>query len=293
MYESGKFCTSEMAEKLEVSIPTVYNHLRRMGLKTTTLPRRHRAAVKFEFSNSEKRQIIELAREGHKVVQIAVKIKRTLGPTRRIFRELGLTTTVFKALRAGERFGALTVIKAARSVKTYKGHFESRSHVACDCGKAKIVFNYVLRIGNTTSCGCRIHLKNPDRDWVRRRCDLENGARVRGLEMDLTMGQLKYLSALPCAYCSSPAMNKMKGRRGGRSTGETVLSYTGIDRVDSCKGYVCGNVIPCCHFCNRAKSNLSVETFSEWLAKLGSARTAQEIRELCSSIGSQLRCIGD
>jgi len=68
MYESGKFSTSEMAEKLEASIPTVYNHLRRMGLKTTVLPRRHRAAVKFEFSNSEKRQIIELAREGHKVV---------------------------------------------------------------------------------------------------------------------------------------------------------------------------------------------------------------------------------
>jgi transposase len=289
MYKSGTLSTSEMADKLEVSIPTVYNHLRRLGLKTTSLPRRYRAAIKFEFSATEKRRIVQLAREGHKVSQIALQIKRTTGPTRRVFRELGLTSSVAKPLTAGQRFGALTVLGAARPQLTYKGHHESRSLVICDCGKKKTLFNYLLRTRNSTSCGCRIQQRKPEAVWIRLRCQIESGARVRGLEMSLTIEQLKYLCSLPCSYCKSPAMNKMKGRRGGRSTAETVQHYSGVDRVDSTKGYIPGNVIPCCRICNRAKSNLDLEQFIEWLVNFGSALTAADIQRVCAEVENKLR----
>jgi transposase len=291
MYESGKLATSEMADQLEVSVPTVYNHLRRLGLSTATLPRRYRAAVKSEFSEKEKQRIVQLAQEGVKLAEMAVQIKRTSGPTRRIFRELGLTTTVNKPLRSGERFAALTVVDTAPSQKTYKGHYESRSHVVCDCGNTLTVFNSTLRAKNTSSCGCRINRKNPDAVWVRIRCQIESGARLRGLDMNLTNAQLKYVCALPCAYCDSPAMNKLKGRKAGRSTTETIHSYSGIDRVDSKKGYIPGNVLPCCRFCNRAKSNASLKEFLDWLAKFGSVQNVSDISKKPANIGSKLQLI--
>lgn len=289
MYKSGKFSTSEIAEKLEVSGPTVYNHLRRLGLKTTSLPRRHRAAVKFEFSASEKSSIVQLAKEGHKISQIAVQIKRTIGPTRRVFRELGLTSSVAKSLTPGQRFSALTVVRAAPPQLTYKGHYESCSLVICDCGKTKTVFNYLLRAKNTSSCGCGIQRRKPDGVWIRLRCQIESGARARCLEMSLTNEQLKYVCSLPCTYCKSPAMNTMKGRKGGRATAETVHRYSGIDRVDSKKGYTPGNVIPCCRICNRAKSNLDLEQFIQWLVNFGSGLTALDIQSACADVGNKLR----
>ena len=268
MYESGTLATSEMARALNVTDATVYNHLRRMGLSTKDLPRRYRAVKKFEFSDQDKLRIIRLAEQGCKVNQIALLLNRSLGPTRRIFTELGLKTTVYKAVPCGTSFGALTVVGPATPERTYKGHLEHRSHVRCKCGKSKIVFNYNLRTGNTTSCGCRFQQRRPDRDWVRRRCDVASGARMRHLEMNLTTAQIKFLGLLNCTYCGTSSANQMKGRKNGRSTGETVLNYSGIDRLDASSGYFPGNVVPCCPTCNRAKSDLVLSSFIAWLTTL-------------------------
>jgi len=44
--------------------------------------------------------------------------------------------------------------------------------------------------------------------------------------------------------------------------------YNGLDRVDSSKHYTLDNVVPCCTVCNRAKSNLTVADFYDWIAQL-------------------------
>src|SRR5260370_22340806 len=123
-----------MADQLGVSQPTVYKHLRRLGFNTAALPRRYRAAKKFEFSKKEKLRIIQLAQEGKKITEIALELRKTLGPTRRVFSELGLRTSNFKAVVIGKVFGYLEVVGHAEPLKTYKGHFESRCLVKCHCG---------------------------------------------------------------------------------------------------------------------------------------------------------------
>lgn len=66
----------------------------------------------------------------------------------------------------------------------------------------------------------------------------------KGLAFELTLDTL--LTAFwqkPCHYCGDPI--------------ETV----GIDRVDSSKGYVPGNMVPCCSMCNFMKLTSSREDF--------------------------------
>lgn len=70
-------------------------------------------------------------------------------------------------------------------------------------------------------------------------------AKTKGVEFHLTYVQFLELWQLPCSYC-------------GRA-----ISTIGIDRIDNSKGYISGNIIPCCSACNQAKSTL---THTEFLA---------------------------
>lgn len=59
-----------------------------------------------------------------------------------------------------------------------------------------------------------------------------------------------------CVYCGSES--KWPNARNG------------IDRVNSSIDYVPDNCVSCCKFCNRAKSNRSMEEFLNWAIKLSS-----------------------
>lgn len=67
-------------------------------------------------------------------------------------------------------------------------------------------------------------------------------SKYRGWTFTLTFPQFKKLLSLPCNYCGS-SIN------------------IGLDRVDSTKGYIKGNVLPCCPTCNIAKSDMSYLNF--------------------------------
>lgn len=59
----------------------------------------------------------------------------------------------------------------------------------------------------------------------------------------------------PCYYCHEKVDLSFFPRH--------TQSYR-IDRVDNTKGYIFGNVVPCCDRCNKAKSDLSVSDFEEY-----------------------------
>lgn len=48
----------------------------------------------------------------------------------------------------------------------------------------------------------------------------------------------------------------------------TEYLYNGLDRVDSNKGYLKENVVPCCEICNKAKRDLSLCQFKKWINRL-------------------------
>jgi hypothetical protein len=80
--------------------------------------------------------------------------------------------------------------------------------------------------------------KRPGREI--RKTDYEKAvisARRRGKDWGLDEEMWTELISNPCYYCGGPL-----GKRGIR-----------LDRMDSRKGYVIGNVVPCCFRCNMIK----------------------------------------
>ena len=63
-------------------------------------------------------------------------------------------------------------------------------------------------------------------------------------------------------------VSKLKNPKTGKIRSGIPITYNGIDRIDSTKGYFNDNVVSCCKVCNRAKSNLSLEDFKQWAANL-------------------------
>jgi hypothetical protein len=73
-------------------------------------------------------------------------------------------------------------------------------------------------------------------------------AKVRGLSWELTLDQYSALVSSPCAYCENKIGNV-----------QTELG-AGLDRIDNSLGYTTSNVVPCCGFCNKLRSDvLTVE----------------------------------
>jgi hypothetical protein len=86
---------------------------------------------------------------------------------------------------------------------------------------------------------------------------LKRRAKVRGLEVSLTLSEYSALiDNKSCHYC-----------------GLTTISFgSGIDRVDSTKGYTLTNSVPCCYICNVMKSNLSIDAFYEQVERIADHR---------------------
>ncbi len=81
-------------------------------------------------------------------------------------------------------------------------------------------------------------------------------ARKRGFEFLLSEEEFKILVIGDCYYCGIPPNHKTPTR----PTGEEFW-YSGVDRIDSAKGYTLENCVSCCTDCNFMKHNLSNEVF--------------------------------
>lgn len=79
---------------------------------------------------------------------------------------------------------------------------------------------------------------NPNSRW----CELLKRAERYGHEISITREEWDELIKEPCYYCGKEAR-------------------FGIDRVDNNLGYLQGNCVSCCEWCNRAKRNGTIETF--------------------------------
>ena len=92
----------------------------------------------------------------------------------------------------------------------------------------------------------RMRIKRPSN----KRKEYQSGARRRNLEFSLDLQYFKANWQKPCSYCGADI--------------ETI----GLDRLKNSVGYTEKNCVPCCFFCNRAKSNLDYEDFVLWIKKV-------------------------
>ena len=85
----------------------------------------------------------------------------------------------------------------------------------------------------------------------------------RGIEWGMTTEQVQRLTKQNCFYCGHPPSHSKKHPN---YNGEYV--YNGLDRVDNNKGYMPGNVVPCCRVCNRMKGTMGVEDFVDHIERI-------------------------
>jgi len=169
-------------------------------------------------------------------------------------------------LQPGDTMGDLTVIKL-----DYKDHRSRRFLLCrCVCGKEKVIQGSLITSGNTKSCGCRIQ-KNarlrvkPNSEasfnlvYNSYRCHAKN----RNLEFLIPKEKFREISQLECHYCGAGLSNVC---RSPHDSGDFI--HNGIDRIDSKKGYISGNVVACCKLCNIAKKDHSVNDFLQWIKRV-------------------------
>lgn len=183
---------------------------------------------------------------------------------------------------AGRRFCRLTAIRRVAPDELVDEYPHRRRQAGwlcrCDCGVVKVV--NVGNIRNTKSCGClnRETAACNGRNYgplIKDRMKFLAGrvanyyranARKRGFDWSLSTDDVGDLIHRECYYCGASETNTFNTRN---SRGEVEsIPHNGIDRVDSAKGYVTGNVVPCCKICNTAKLNLTVEDFYSWVRRV-------------------------
>lgn len=155
----------------------------------------------------------------------------------------------------GYRHGNLVVIERIDKV-----HLKC----LCDCGNEIIVRNCDIK-GNKKSCGCakwRHYYTLSDFDQginiLLSRYKIK--ARIRKIDFTLSLNKFKELVTSPCSLCGREPYTPVNyGERG------ELFKYTGIDRLDSNGSYSDENCISCCWICNRAKGDLEISEYLEWI----------------------------
>lgn len=196
-------------------------------------------------------------------------------------KSCGCSTGRFIEEIPGTRYGKLVVVRRGATIYSRNGASRGPSWICqCDCGNSVAVSGHSLREGNTMSCGClRLEralekISKPAGVAARNRAvaTMKANAVRRELPWRLTEAEIETLMGQPCHYCGSVPSNVVKSRN------ESVC-YSGIDRLDSSKGYTTDNVVPCCHVCNNAKRTMSVDEFLGWISRVYSYSCSGNTRE--------------
>lgn len=212
------------------------------------------------FPNKSKEAIHGIAKRNH-----LHKIRKDIDPTDII----------------GKRFGKLVVVKYLGRKHIGKSErIEPIYLCECDCGNTKEIRRHSLVSSGTSSCGC--YKNNPhfnrrvgrfNKHASLKLLSIKQGAAKRGLEYKLDDSYATSLINSNCYYCGCLPCSETKDLTYDEST-----LFNGIDRIDSSKGYVIGNVVPCCKWCNQAKSTMSQADFYIWVQRINSNFTLDKVQ---------------
>lgn len=149
----------------------------------------------------------------------------------------------------------------------------------CECGKEKEVCLWNIKCGFNKSCGC-LHTENLFERNRKRRMPIKEAASRnfyrqykyncgsrRGLEFGLSLDEFKNLIYQKCSYCGREPSIRLR-RRNNKANNSDFFLANGVDRVNNLLGYIKGNVVPCCSFCNMAKFDFSAEEFLSNIQKI-------------------------
>lgn len=173
----------------------------------------------------------------------------------------------------GKKFNRLTVISKEPN-KVFNKSIFSMWKCICDCGNYYIAYGSALNKGKVKSCGCLKIEKARKEQGKAGFNDLYSEYKKRatksGRVFNLTKESFFLLTQKNCFYCDSSPKNIHIPHHGRseKSIKHEQYTYSGLDRVDSNKGYLLDNVVSSCKVCNIAKHNMSVSEFFEWIRRV-------------------------
>jgi len=88
-------------------------------------------------------------------------------------------------------------------------------------------------------------------------------AKRRNLLFTLIDEDVRTITSSRCCYCGVKPYQSMNS-----CDANGPYIYNGIDRINNEVGYIRENCVPACGLCNKAKSNLSIEQWNEWLDRI-------------------------
>ena len=172
-----------------------------------------------------------------------------------------------QAIKVGDRFGNLTVASVYRDAKNRRYMAEC----SCECGGTKPNASFRnLQRGATPHCGCSPGKRKPSQSVsVSLRNALisnyKGNAKSKGLPFDLSDAECETLFKGDCYFCGLPPSSNYR-----KKPYEDTYLYSSIDRIDSNKGYIRGNVASCCTDCNYLKGNKANEVFLAHIHRIAS-----------------------
>jgi len=215
--------------------------------------------------------------------ELATQLNRTLDGIGKMAKKLQLSNIHLPTSHPGEKFGRLTLVKMGPP--KHKG--TTFWYCNCDCGTKNVLVGQThLRRKATVSCGCfqkeRTTKEAGWASWTYLYRGCKNGAIVRNLSFELSINDYIEIASKECIYCGenptvfnaylkadmitvrSPSAESMSEEGIARST----INRNGVDRVDSNKGYLVRNCVPCCEYCNFLKNKLTLNNFYQHLEKI-------------------------
>lgn len=164
-------------------------------------------------------------------------------------------------------FGKLTALKATGQ----KAHGYYIWLCQCECGKQVEITSQRLLKGNKQNCGCSpLPPGRPARYGSPILNTLfhgyKNAAKERNIEWELDREDFYKMVLGSCTYCGREPFQVYKLQQAK----EKEVIRSGIDRIDSSKGYIQENCVSCCKTCNIAKAGMTQKEFKEWIKRVHS-----------------------
>jgi hypothetical protein len=167
----------------------------------------------------------------------------------------------FKDL-SGQRFGKLVILNFSHMQKN-----RSFWNCICDCGNSYIANGTSLKTKQVKSCGCwhreLFSSKNTEASMNEIFRNYIIKAEKRNVVFELTREDFNIITKQDCYYCGKEPSRIRKNKY---NNGNYI--YNGIDRIDSSKGYILENCVPCCTQCNIAKNATPQDEFINWIKKV-------------------------
>lgn len=140
-----------------------------------------------------------------------------------------------------------------------------RSRKCNRCKKTKKINEFhkdkSRKLGVRSICKSCVHTydRKRDKDPERRFKKYKKGAQYRKLDFNIKITQFKKLTSCPCTYCGDFSKSIYD---------DSTFDFCGLDRLNSNKGYIKGNIVPCCNKCNLMKGSLSYQEFTSAVKKI-------------------------